>query len=158
MSDFEEKAADILGLYIEPPQHAAVFCVDEKTAIQALDRLDPVLPLLLIQSLGQLTRHQTFTFKQLRLRMEKYSTPIQQDTILHLAEFEIENDLGCASSRDLNTTTLSTQIMNSGVKFRRATGGRIGVNASRQIALTNGFLTGARFGRHLVFMDKSHDK
>jgi hypothetical protein len=28
-----------------PPQHAAVFCVDEKTAIQALDRLDPVLPL-----------------------------------------------------------------------------------------------------------------
>ena len=42
---FEEKAADILGLYMNPPQHAAVFCVDEKTAIQALDRLDPVLPL-----------------------------------------------------------------------------------------------------------------
>jgi transposase len=42
---FEEKAADIIGLYMEPPQHAAVFCVDEKTAIQALDRLDPVLPL-----------------------------------------------------------------------------------------------------------------
>ena len=42
---FEEKAADIIGLYMNPPQHAAVFCVDEKTAIQALDRLDPVLPL-----------------------------------------------------------------------------------------------------------------
>src|SRR4051812_43318317 len=42
---FEEKAADIIGLYMDPPQHAAVFCVDEKTAIQALDRLDPVLPL-----------------------------------------------------------------------------------------------------------------
>ncbi|HEX6881172.1 MAG TPA: IS630 family transposase [Terriglobales bacterium] len=42
---FEEKAADIIGLYLNPPQHAAVFCVDEKTAIQALDRLDPVLPL-----------------------------------------------------------------------------------------------------------------
>jgi transposase len=42
---FEEKAAEIIGLYLEPPQHAAVFCVDEKTAIQALDRLDPVLPL-----------------------------------------------------------------------------------------------------------------
>ena len=39
---FEEKAADIIGLYMNPPQHAAVFCVDEKTAIQALDRLDPV--------------------------------------------------------------------------------------------------------------------
>src|SRR5216683_6557957 len=42
---FEQKAADIIGLYMNPPQHAAVFCVDEKTAIQALDRLDPVLPL-----------------------------------------------------------------------------------------------------------------
>jgi transposase len=43
--DFEKKAADIIGLYLNPPDHAAVFCVDEKTAIQALDRLDPVLPL-----------------------------------------------------------------------------------------------------------------
>jgi transposase len=43
--DFESKAADIIGLYLHPPRHAAVFCVDEKTAIQALDRLDPVLPL-----------------------------------------------------------------------------------------------------------------
>jgi hypothetical protein len=43
--DFELKAADVIGLYVNPPQHAAVFCVDEKTAIQALDRLDPVLPL-----------------------------------------------------------------------------------------------------------------
>ena len=43
--DFETKAADIIGLYVEPPQHAVVFCIDEKTAIQALDRTDPVLPL-----------------------------------------------------------------------------------------------------------------
>lgn len=43
--DFEKKAATVLGLYLHPPAHAAVFCVDEKTAIQALDRLDPVLPL-----------------------------------------------------------------------------------------------------------------
>ena len=51
--EFEIKAADIIGLYLEPPQHAAVFCVDEKTAIQALDRLDPVLPL----SRGRAERH-----------------------------------------------------------------------------------------------------
>src|ERR671919_2903026 len=44
-ADFEAKAADIIGLYLNPPQHAAVFSVDEKTAIQALDRRDPVLPL-----------------------------------------------------------------------------------------------------------------
>ena len=43
--EFEAKAADIIGLYLQPPLNAAVFCVDEKTAIQALDRLDPVLPL-----------------------------------------------------------------------------------------------------------------
>ena len=51
--EFESKAADIIGLYLRPPQHAAVFCVDEKTAIQALDRLDPVLPL----SPGRAERH-----------------------------------------------------------------------------------------------------
>ena len=36
--EFEAKAADIIGLYLQPPLNAAVFCVDEKTAIQALDR------------------------------------------------------------------------------------------------------------------------
>src|ERR1700716_3040807 len=51
--EFEEKAADVIGLYLDPPVHAAVFCVDEKSAIQALDRLDPVLPL----SPGRAERH-----------------------------------------------------------------------------------------------------
>ena len=51
--DFETKAADIIGLYLDPPARAAVFGVDEKTAIQALDRLDPVLPL----SPGRAERH-----------------------------------------------------------------------------------------------------
>ena len=51
--DFEQKAADIIGLYLNPPAHAAVFCVDEKTTIQALDRKDPVLPL----SPGRAERH-----------------------------------------------------------------------------------------------------
>jgi transposase len=53
LPDFETKAADIIGLYLHPPQHAAVFCVDEKAAIQALDRKDPVLPL----SPGRAERH-----------------------------------------------------------------------------------------------------
>lgn len=51
--NFEQKAADVLGLYLKPPQHAVVFAADEKTAIQALDRLDPVLPL----SPGRAERH-----------------------------------------------------------------------------------------------------
>ena len=50
---FEEKAADVIGLYLNPPRHAVVFAADEKTAIQALDRLDPVLPL----SPGRIERH-----------------------------------------------------------------------------------------------------
>jgi transposase len=50
---FEAKTADVLGLYLTPPQHAVVFAADEKTAIQALDRLDPVLAL----SPGRAERH-----------------------------------------------------------------------------------------------------
>ena len=51
--DFEKKAADIIGLYLKPPQHAVVLSLDEKTAIQALDRRDPILPL----SPGRAERH-----------------------------------------------------------------------------------------------------
>jgi len=50
---FKTKAADIIGLYLDPPQHAVVLSIDEKTAIQALDRLDRVLPL----SPGRTERH-----------------------------------------------------------------------------------------------------
>jgi transposase len=51
--EFEQKAADVIGLYLKPPHHAAVFCLDEKTAIQALDRTVPMLPL----SPGRAERH-----------------------------------------------------------------------------------------------------
>jgi transposase len=40
-----EKVRDIVGLYLDPPAHAAVFCVDEKPQIQALDRTQPLLPM-----------------------------------------------------------------------------------------------------------------
>ena len=40
-----EKVRDIVGLYLNPPDHAVVFCVDEKSQIQALDRAQPVLPM-----------------------------------------------------------------------------------------------------------------
>ena len=40
-----EKVRDIVGLYLDPPAHAAVFCVDEKPHIQALDRTQPLLPM-----------------------------------------------------------------------------------------------------------------
>jgi len=43
--DYEEKATDIVGLYMNPPQNAVVLCVGEKTQIQTLDWLQPNLPL-----------------------------------------------------------------------------------------------------------------
>lgn len=42
---FVEKVRDIVGLYLNPPDHALVLCVDEKSQIQALNRTQPVLPL-----------------------------------------------------------------------------------------------------------------
>ena len=42
---FEEKLCDVVGLYLNPPDNAVVFCIDEKTSIQALDRTQPGLPL-----------------------------------------------------------------------------------------------------------------
>lgn len=40
-----EKVRDIVGLYMNPPDHAVVLCVDEKSQIQALDRTQPLLPM-----------------------------------------------------------------------------------------------------------------
>ena len=42
---FEEKLRDVVGLYLSPPENAIVFCVDEKSSIQALDRTQPGLPM-----------------------------------------------------------------------------------------------------------------
>ncbi len=42
---FIEKVRDIVGLYLNPPDHALVLCVDEKSQIQALDRTQPLLPM-----------------------------------------------------------------------------------------------------------------
>jgi transposase len=43
---FVEKVYDICGLYLNPPERAVVLCVDEKSQIQALDRTQPILPML----------------------------------------------------------------------------------------------------------------
>jgi transposase len=42
---FIEKVRDIVGLYMNPPERAVVLCVDEKSQIQALDRMQPLLPM-----------------------------------------------------------------------------------------------------------------
>lgn len=50
---FDEKAADVVGLYLNPPKKAVVISLDEKTQVQALDRTQPMLPL----RRGQVERH-----------------------------------------------------------------------------------------------------
>jgi transposase len=42
---FVEELIDVVGLYLDPPEHALVLCVDEKSQIQALDRTQPSLPI-----------------------------------------------------------------------------------------------------------------
>jgi transposase len=44
---FVEKVRDVVGLYLDPPERAVVLCVDEKSQIQALNRFQPILPMLL---------------------------------------------------------------------------------------------------------------
>lgn len=43
---FVEKVRDIVGLYMNPPDHAVVLCIDEKSQVQALERKQPILPLV----------------------------------------------------------------------------------------------------------------
>jgi transposase len=43
---FEEKLIDVVGLYLAPPEHAVVLCLDEKSSVQALDRTQPSLPMV----------------------------------------------------------------------------------------------------------------
>lgn len=44
--DFEKKLEDVVGLYLNPPENSVIFCVDEKSQIQALERSQPILPIL----------------------------------------------------------------------------------------------------------------
>ena len=44
--DFESKLTDVVGLYLKPPKNAIILCVDEKSQIQALERSQPILPII----------------------------------------------------------------------------------------------------------------
>jgi len=44
-SQIQERLADIIGLYLNPPEHAIVLCADGKSQIQALGRTQPGLPM-----------------------------------------------------------------------------------------------------------------
>ncbi|AWV20578.1 Transposase (plasmid) [Roseomonas mucosa] len=72
---FVEKVRDIVGLYVNPPEHALVLSVDEKSQIQALDRTQPGLPM-------KRGRGATMTHDFRFLRLIDKQTPAELD--LHL--------------------------------------------------------------------------
>lgn len=77
-----EKVRDIVGLYLDPPAHAAVFCVDEKPQIQALDRTQPLLPMQpgqVERRTHDYTRHGTTTlFAALNAKTSEVITQFHQ--------------------------------------------------------------------------------
>ena len=77
-----DKIRDIVGLYLHPPAHAAVFCVDEKPQIQALERTQPLLPLQpgqVERRTHDYTRHGTTTlFAALNAKTSEVITQFHQ--------------------------------------------------------------------------------
>ncbi len=83
---FVDKVVDVVGLYHNPPENAAVFCVDEKSQIQALDRSQPVLPMMpgmpeiadgtVITEIRR--RHRAVEYKQFLTAIDK-AVPAQLD-------------------------------------------------------------------------------
>src|SRR6202165_5893683 len=96
--DFEAKLLDIVGLYLNPPDHALVLCVDEKTGIQALDRTQPLLPL---------------RAKKPRSWTNEY---VRHGTQTLLAALEIATGKVVAHVRDRRTTEDFLSFMNDVVK------------------------------------------
>lgn len=78
--EFVTKLVDVVGLYMDPPEHAIVLCVDEKTQVQALDRTQPMLPM----RPGQIERR-THDYKrhgtvQLYAALEVHAGKVQAQT------------------------------------------------------------------------------
>jgi hypothetical protein len=79
--EFEEKATDIIGLYIRRPVHAAAFCVDVKSVTQALDLFDPGFPLSQLDPFFE--RTSKLASRRLKREIERRGT---------LGEFALEPD------------------------------------------------------------------
>jgi transposase len=84
--EFEEKAADIIGLYLMPPVHAAVFCVGRKSAIQGLDRFDPVFPSSPCGADGTLSLYSAMSTQDEEVLAEKCVLNISADFAAFLAK------------------------------------------------------------------------
>ncbi|MGW7056626.1 IS630 family transposase [Streptomyces sp. NPDC054887] len=96
---FVDKVRDVVGLYLDPPERALVLCVDEKSQIQALDRSQPVLPMMpttLFAALDTATgkvigslhrRHRAVEFKKFLTKLDR---EVPADLDVHLI---LDNDV-----------------------------------------------------------------
>ena len=96
---FAEKVEDVVGLYVNPPAHAIVLSVDEKSQIQALDRTQPGLPMKKGRA-GTMThdykRHGTTTlFAALNTPCRGASSSTKRNHKIALCELVPENRTGC---------------------------------------------------------------
>src|SRR6202035_1097009 len=118
-----EKIRDIVGLYLNPPAHAAVFCVDEKPQIQALDRTQPLLPMQPDQverRTHDYTRHGTTTlFAALNAKTSEVITQFHQRhrsaqfrEFLDLIEAQVPRRLDVHIIMDNYSTHQTPLIMN----------------------------------------------
>jgi len=92
--EFEEKAADIIGLYLRRPVHAAVFCVAEKSAIQVPDRLDPVFPLSPGCAGGTLGLHSALNTQAGELLLETSERHSSTEFVDFLAQIVVSQPAG----------------------------------------------------------------
>jgi len=92
--EFEEKAADIIGLYLKPPVHGAVFCLAEKSAIQGLDRLDPLFPLSPTRAGGTLSLHSVLNGQTGEMLDETGARPTSADFVDFLTQIVVSQPAG----------------------------------------------------------------
>jgi hypothetical protein len=106
---FEEKAAAIIGLYLNPPQNAAVFCVDEKSAIPALDRLDRRLPL----SPGRAEKHGFEYYRHGTLSLYAALNPQTGEVIGQTAARHTSQELSTSWKKSSRTNLPGKRFMSS---------------------------------------------
>jgi putative transposase len=95
---FVEKVRDITGLYLNPPDHALVLCVDEKSQIQALERTQPLLPM----GFGYVEGVPTTTFATAPRRCSPHS---MLPTARSSPEFELSTGIRSSSTSCARSTS-----------------------------------------------------
>ena len=120
---FAEKMADVVGLYLDPPAHAVVLSIDEKSQIQALDRTQPGLPLKPLPHAPAHTARQLPFHRQPASRNQLLSQRAQRTAkALHLdrvRRLHLRQACKTACSVRMSQSTSSSRSSNPGYHWAR---------------------------------------